>query len=355
MTITPQDLQARLSDLIMKTDRNDTAARGQTLQAFLQWCAEHYDELDEEAKTKTDNVFKMLQEELATAVNALPDGPQKRTIIRELGIIKGEHYSAARLLEGLRLPSQISDLLVVAEGSAIVVEIIQQILDMLFDMTRHTHRGIAMFANIGLCYWAVDELLVALHLSQRAYTNQAYTHLRTVWEVLDKIELFLEQPEWADLWAKGSDKDVWNELKPSEVRKKLKHAKYDPLYSFFSELGPHSTFKGLQARTGKKIEQPDPHRIQAVIWVGGCPQEHHVIWTMTSCAYAAMMALLKCTSVCSAFLNDEEFASKLDVGADRVAGFIRQHYAEWAKHSNMENVDELINLLDRKPWKLFSS
>ncbi len=80
---------------------------------------------------------------------------------------------------------------------------LQILLDVLFDATRRTQKGTADFAKVSLSYWAVDEVLVALHLACRGFSNQAYAHIRTAFEMRDKIELFHGAPEWADLWCSG--------------------------------------------------------------------------------------------------------------------------------------------------------
>lgn len=140
------------------------------------------------------------------------------------------------------------DLPIIAAARATFTTILQHLLDVLFDVTRHSYEGVANFGKIGLFYWTVDELLAAFHLAQRGLTSQSYAHVRTVFEIRDKIELFEQQPKWAELWVKGTEQEVWKELRPAEVRKKLGEPKYDPIYSFFSELGVHGSFRGLQAR-----------------------------------------------------------------------------------------------------------
>jgi len=42
-------------------------------------------------------------------------------------------------------------------------------------------------------------LTAAFYLAERRYTTQAYNHLRTVHDLLDKAELFFEQPQWASV------------------------------------------------------------------------------------------------------------------------------------------------------------
>lgn len=352
MALTLDDVHRKLAESLEPVDKSDAAAVGRAFQQFFGWVASNYKELNKQAKTKVDGSLEAIRFELAKNIEALPDGPEKRRLRRQFAFGEGKHHSAEGFLGALEAPSQIAEYQpIVPAGRALLIEIIQRILDAMFDMTRHSHKGIATFASIGLCYWAVDELLVAVHLAERAYTNQAYSHVRTVSEILDKIELFLEQPRWAELWATGDDKEVWNELKPSAVRKKLGRPKYDELYSLFSELGPHGTFKGLQARSARSAKEGLPRPLLH-IWVGGAPFEHQVVMAVTMCVMQALFTYAKCCAVAEEYLNEEEITQSLELAADRVGEFLRQHYVAWAEREKLEGVETLIKFVESRPWRL---
>jgi len=73
---------------------------------------------------------------------------------------------------------------------------LQNVLDFLLDVREKRQQGVAGFAKISLFYLCIDELLTAFHLTQHAFVNQAYSHIRSIFENLDKIDLFHQQPEW---------------------------------------------------------------------------------------------------------------------------------------------------------------
>ena len=206
------ELREKLSEFLSSTDSPSAVQEG--IAQFLSYSVENYNDLDAEAKAHIDHVFEELKTQAHKVATVLPEGLSKRNFERVLGAAEGRHFNVATFLDGLESPTQIS-LPIVAAARDTFAELLQRILDFLFDTTKHTHQGHATFAIIGLLYWAVDELLVAMHLAQRGFANQSYAHIRTVDEILDKAKLFHEQPQWATLWATGSDKDVWEELAPA--------------------------------------------------------------------------------------------------------------------------------------------
>ena len=117
------------------------------------------------------------------------------------------------------------------------METVQSVLDLLFDVTREAQHGAGQFASLSMLYWTVDELNVAFYLSERKYTTQAYGHIRTVHYLLDKAEVFFQEPQLAMLWGGADKKKILSELAPGAVRVKLGKPKFDPIYDFFTERG----------------------------------------------------------------------------------------------------------------------
>ena len=172
----------------------------------------------------------------------------------------------------------------------------------------------AGFAKISLFYLCIDELLTAFHLTQHAFVNQAYSHIRSIFENLDKIDLFHQQPEWAEIWASDNPEDrkkVRTELNPSKVRKKLGRDTFDPIYGMFSELGPHGTFRGIKSRSARKVRENEKNP-EIHLWIAGCPFEHNYIWLCSFLLYTIIKMLLKITDVYAEYLNEEEIAKILD-------------------------------------------
>jgi len=316
---------------------------------FFQFALDNYDSLDHEAKSRVDAACDAIREQARGAVEAMPDGIEKRQAKRYLAVAEGEHFTANGVVQILERPSQFEQP-IVAAAHEVFMQLLQRILDVMYDVTRQTHRGPASFAKVGLCYWAVDELLVAIHLAQRAFTNQAYAHIRTVFEILDKIELFDAQPEWAQVWVSADDKKVRQELSAASVRQKLGNPRHDPIYSFFSELGPHGTFKGLQARGAKAQEAGEGGRPRFKLWVGGCPMQHHIVWTHTYCVHAALATLVRAIKVFSQYLNGQEMRQVLDTSGELATKFFRDHYVEWAKQQGLD-ARPLLEHLEKQPWR----
>jgi len=341
------ELREKLLQLLASAD--SPSAMQQVMPQFLSYSIENYENLDAEAKAHLNSVFEELKRQARKAAAVLPEGGPKRNLERVLGTVEGHHFNAADFLSGLESSIKI-ELPILPAARAAFTDLLQRILDFLFDVTRRIHQGFPIFAITGLFYWAVDELLVAIHLAQRGFANQCYAHIRTVDEILDKAQLFHEKPQWATLWATGSDREVWNELKPAEVRKKLGEPKYDPMYAFFSALGPHGTFKGLQARTALYANPKDEDRRMLKIWVGGTPQVRHIVWTNTMCVYSAVKTLARCSSILAQWLNPEEVAAVNDSAVETTKAFFREHYVAWAKGEGL-NVAPIIEFLESGVWR----
>jgi hypothetical protein len=342
-------LQERLKGLLRDVDPADQASVAARLSEFFQFAVDNYETLDSDARGYVDHAFETLRQTVRRTVEASPDGAAKRQAERQLAIAEGQHFEAEPLLRILEASPSVDDPVLPA-ARATFAELLQRVLDVMYDVTRHTHKGPASFAKVGLFYWAVDELLVAMHLAQRAFTNQAYTHIRTVYEILDKIELFHKNPEYAQLWVSGPDKKVRKELRPSAVRGRLGKPKFDPVYSFFSELGPHGTFKGLQARGARTNSPSEEGRPRFRLWVGGSPLRHHVVWTNSACVDAALTTLVKCVKVFAQYLNEEEMRHVLDSSLELQNRFVREHYVKWVESVGLDP-KPLVDLLDKRPWK----
>jgi hypothetical protein len=347
--ITLAQLKDRLQRLLGGADSADLAGLQSKFGEFMQYSIEHYEQLDEEAQSYIDHVFEALQKEARSMADKLPDGPEKRHVLRQLSLAGGGHFQAENLISILESPPQHVHPILPAARQAFA-PLFQRTLDVLFDATSHTHQGVANFAKIGLCYWATDELLTAIHLAQCAFTNQSYAHIRTDYEILDLIELFDRQPEWAELWVSGNDKEVWSKLRPSAVRKKLEEPKIDLLYSFLSEHGSHGTFRGLQARSLQVVRQGDKDRKGFKIWVGGSPIVHHIVWTNSLCVYTAFQLLVKSARIFAPYLNPEEMKGVLETSSEITGQFFRTHYVGWAKDAGL-NYGPVLEFLNNAPWK----
>jgi hypothetical protein len=341
------ELRAKLFDLMSSVDT--PVALQEKLAEFMAYSIENYEHLDAEAKVSIDRTLEELRNQAKNAIEQMPDGSQKREFERIVGAVEGKHFKAENLLAALETPSELK-LEIVPAARAAFMEVLQRILDFLFDTSRRIHQGFDVFAIVGLFYWAVDELLAGFHLAQRGFANQCYTHVRTVDEILDKIQLFHQQPKWTALWVTGSESEVWKELRPAAVRKKLGQPKHDPIYSFFSSLGPHGTFRGLQARTAMAAQANHDGSRMLRIWVGGTPQIHHIVWANTMCVYCAMRALVKCAATLEKWLDHEEVLSVYQSVVGTTKRFLLDHYVGWAQSEGLDIV-AITELLGKAPFQ----
>ncbi len=351
MAITLAELKQKLQHQLAGIDPTSSTILSQNLTSFLQYGLTNYDQLAPDAKAYIDGLSEQMRTAFQGIVEKLPESPKKRQLVRALGVAGGVHFTAEHLIKGLESPPGFKHPILPAAKSAFT-KLIQNTLDVLFDATRHTHQGVASFAKIGLCYWTIDELMVAIHSAQRAFANQSYAHIRTAFEILDLIELFDVQPDWANLWASGDDKKVWSELRPKSVRKKLGGPKVDPMYSFFSELGSHGTFRGLQARgvrIEKKGEKGEEKRKSFRIWVGGTHQLQHIVWTNSFCVYVALRLFVKSVHSFASYLNAEEIKDILESSSKLTAQFFIEHFVKWAKDEGLP-YESALDFLKRAPW-----
>ena len=339
------ELREKLVEFISSADT--PAAMQAKIAEFMAYSIENYEHLDADAKAAVDQTFEELRKQAKNAIELMPEGSQKREFERIVGAAEGKHFYAENLLAGLESPTELK-LEIVPAARRAFTDALQRILDFLFDASCRIHQGFDIFAIVGLFYWAVDELVAGMHLAQRAFANQCYTHIRTVDEILDKIQLFHQQPQWTALWVTGTEDEVWKELRPGAVRKKLGQPKHDPMYAFFSSLGPHGTFRGLQARTAMAARPKEDGSRLLKVWVGGTPQIHHIVWANTLCVYTAVQTLVKCASTLGKWLDPEEVSAAYKSAGETTREFFREHYVGWAQSEGLD-VAPMIEFLEKDP------
>jgi len=288
-----------------------TLGRGSRLPFFKA----EYETFDAMARREADRILDGLIELGAQgAEQALPgmqEGPEKRAAIRAVAAARKDHFLAVDLLAVLERPPAI-DHPTLAAVRPVFLGGLQLALDFLFDARSSPTKGKVYFAKYGLAMWAIDELLVSFDLAQRAFVNQAYSHVRTVHEVLDKIELFHTNPTWAEFWVdKSGEYPHWKELTPAQVRKKLGRARHDPLYNFFSSMGPHMSFRGLQARGGMVQGPGDSGDTSAMFFIAGAPFVHELIVVNVLAAHAAIAFAVQVGRVFADKLNETEAKDRL--------------------------------------------
>ena len=152
------------------------------------------------------------------------------------------------------------------------------------------------------------------------------------------------------MWASEDEKAILRELKPSAVRMKLGKPRFDPVYSFFSEVGTHGTFRGVQGRVAKRVgvDRRDDGGIGMSVWVGGIPREDQIVMAVSSCIFAVVSSLLTAVEVFHDRLNEEEAVRMLQTAVEQSGEFFREHFVNWAEQSGFD-VTELLQSIQKKP------
>ncbi len=281
--------------------------------------------MDPEANAHFENLLKKIAVMFEIGLHNVSDGPNKRRMLRAIAGTRGEHHRSQVLLQRLGMPYPVSRPIVEA-ARAVFLEAHQSILDLLWDASRSPQSGVAQVATLGLLYWAVDELTTAFYLAERRYTTQAYSHLRTVHDLLDKVDFFFSHPKWAEVWGSGDKQKVINELSPGAIRKKLGKPKFDPVYGFFTELGTHGTFEAFRKRvtqTGKKAG-----RTQIAIRIGGTPWENEVDTAIACCIMTVLSTLIMIGRVYQNRLHPGELVAILRSRIESNIAFLQEYFVD---------------------------
>lgn len=346
--ITKEDLKKHLEDLLKSVKPGDLQAINQKMSEHLKYSVENYDNLTDEAKKITDDMLDAIQKHVGQIVDTLPDSKEKRKLKRLYVGSLGKHHHVMQYIKILESTPDLKD-----EGSKefrkLFPEKLQNIVDFIFDIYQNTLKGSASFAQLSLLGMCVDEFLVTFHLVQHYYINQAYSHIRTIFEHLDKVELFRTKPQWADIWCGNDNKKIRNEFSPSEVRKKLGKPKYDPIYAFFSTMGPHGTFKAVQSKSAISSKPSSKGNVEITMWFGGCPFEHNIVWLNVFTLYALFRVMLQIMRSFEGLLNKSECEEILKKSFEELAEYLRSFFLTWAKKNNLDT-KEVEELLDKKAF-----
>jgi hypothetical protein len=223
----------------------------QCFSEFFTFAYQNYENMAPEARAFLDERERAAVGLLTHINHQIPDGIEKRSMQRKIAKTKGKHLEASRLISNFSVLRDSKPL--IDEGPLVFLNALQRLCDFMHDICIEKHAGSSSFARINLLYWVIDELTVANFLVRRGYLSQTYPHLRSVMEILDKVELFGVMPNMAEVWIAGGDEHtIWKKLSPPRVRELLKRDNKDPIYSHFSESGAHSTYTAAQRQITRK-------------------------------------------------------------------------------------------------------
>ncbi len=337
--ISKKELDDRLKGAIATVKSADPLTMMNVLFEHLQYCAEHYEELDFEGKKIVDDSIEIMKDEFCKGIQSMPEGLEKRKVTRQYAKIESKHHDITDFMSLLEQPPKDHlKIPITLDAKALFKDGMQCILDFLFDVGQHS-LGPPLNVCFGLFFLCVDELLAGMHLAQHAYCTQSYSHVRSVIECLGKIELFVQKPQWIDLWSSDDEKKIYEELRPSAVRKKLGNPKRDEMYNFLSQLGSHPSFKGLQARMVFSKKESDDAKRVAHIWYGGSPQLHHMLWAQVNLLHTVLFVMMKVVSVFEEYLNRDEVLTFTTSFGRGYIKYLIDHFIPWAKENGLKVED----------------
>ena len=128
----------------------------------------------------------------------------------------------------------------VSEGTEAFIAVIDAMAKVLEECGKGPAHGIASYAERRLLAQCFNDLLVGFYLVRHGYFQQGFAAMRSVTDALMIIDLLQEKPEMADVWREGGKRN-WGKLMREAKRLKSTFSP-NPLFSFYSEAGAHSTF-----------------------------------------------------------------------------------------------------------------
>jgi hypothetical protein len=314
----------------------------------LGFLAKNYLNLTREMQEIADKIFDGCLEGVGSVIKEAPDTTETRHAKRLLRSLKHELPSAPGLIIALESKAEIKDP-ILKETRDLFEKYFQLYLDFLYDVTvEESHRGKASFAKLSMLFSCVDELVVCFHLAQHGCINQAYTHIRTVFESLNKVELFIRDESYAELWCSDDEKRKKRELSPVVVRTKL-GVKDDPLYAFFSTHGPHVTWEYVQSKSARKSKASEKGNPEIVFFLGGTKIVVHLLAANVGCIMALFSTLLNVGKAFPDRVHDQDYLKTVEGFLKEFRGYLKR-YVEFFKKVGLdtEDIEASLNGLDVK-------
>ncbi len=331
MAIGPDDLRQKARELL---GQPGGAPGMEPLAELFKYIGENYDRLTPKAKALADGVWEAMKPEFESILAALPDAPESRQLRRLYARLEGDHWDAVGLIGGLEAPPSRKHPIIDA-AKPLFTRHLQTYLDLLWDAAQYSDEG-ARLIQMLLFALSADELLSAFHLAQRGYASQALSHVRTVFEALDLIELFKRSPELVNDWAALDPRRAWDEFRPGAVRRKLGEESHDPIYSFLSEHGPHVTWRMIRNRAAVRAKESGGDERTMMLWVGGTPLVHTIVFSIESCLQALVACVIKVAAVFGDLLHREEALAAIRAVSEEYSQFILDHFAGWAREVGLD-------------------
>lgn len=335
--ITKEAYHKYLESLFQNAASSGTDAMSQATSEALGFLAKNYLNLTREMQEIADKIFDGCIEHVDSVIKEAPDTAETRHGKRLLRTLKHELPSASGLIMAIESKAKIEEPILI-ETRNLFEKYFQLYLDVLYDVSvEESHRGQASFAKLSMLFSCVDELVACFHLAQHGYINQAYTHIRTVFESLNKVELFVRDESYAELWCSDDERTKKRELSPMAVRTKL-GVKGDPLYAFFSAHGPHVTWEYVQSKSARKREASEKGNPEIVFFLGGTRIVVHLLWSNVGCIMALFTALLYVGKAFPDRVHDQDYPETLDGFVKEFREYVKR-YVEFFKEAGLDTED----------------
>ena len=335
--ITKEKYHKYLESLFQNAASSGAEALPKVLLEAFSFLAKNYLNLTKEMQEIADKIIDGFIEGAGSIIKEAPDTTETRQAKRLLRSLKNELPSASGLIIAMESKAEIEDP-ILKETRDLFEKYFQRYLDFLYDITvEESHRGKASFAKLSMLFSCIDELVVCFHLAQHGCINQAYTHIRTVLESLNKVELFIRDESYAELWCSDDEKGKKRELSPVAVRTKL-GVKDDPLYAFFSAHGPHVTWEYVQSRSASKPKASEKKNPEIVFFIGGTKLLVHILWANVGCIMALFTTLIHLGKAFPGRVHDRDFPEIVEGFLKEFREYIKR-YVEFFKKGGLDTED----------------
>ncbi len=336
--ITVKDIGDRLVESLKNSGNpQDPANQWKVIMGHIMYGLSNYDQLTSEAQKVTDDLNQRALTFIEQQLPNLPDSVKTRQLRRATRGAQGKRLHAAGYINALESPqNDLKDLF--KKTRELFEKHLQFTMDLYQDVSDNTFGGVVNFCKYSLIGVCIDELIVAHHLCQHSYAAQAFSHIRSVQEAIDLIELFNKEPKWADLWAGDEpSKKVWEELKPSKVRKKLgRDETSGRIYSMFSVSGTHPSFEMIRSKCLKSAELSSKGNPQFSISIGGTPHTKEAVCSPIFLLFSLTMVFVQLLNSFGRFLHEQETLKILGEISNDFLSFFENNYIKPLKESSPE-------------------
>ncbi len=317
------------------------------------WLEINYHNLDKDAMSYADSTFANMEELVKSGLERMPDSSLKRKYLRQLKLeqIDCENIIKNKLGSLEAEPDVIIEPMKEMENMA--TPFLQDAFNFLTDLTYYIQSDTNRLTCLSLYYSTIDEIICALHLARHHFYLQAFAHLRTVLETIDKVKVFKLHPELIEIWSSNDYKQKQKELSPSAIRKKLGVHKYDELYGVLSELGPHPSYKSFQSRTVAKQSKDKKPIVQ--ILSGGTPLEHLMMFFYSIALIIIGMLIINIFEFGGEHLLSEERENTLEKLKTSLTEFNEQFFIIWLEENEMDGtgIKDILLKLEQDVEKIY--